>query len=54
MRVSVTDGHINSSPVKAKHIKLWAARDPVLSLVLRNVCVGWNTRMVSEERPYFQ
>ena len=45
---------INASPVLAKHIKSWTARDPVLSKVLEMVREGWTTGSVSEElSPYF-
>ena len=40
---------INASPVLAKHIKSWTARDPVLSRVLEMVRGGWSTENVSEE-----
>ncbi|KAL9982685.1 hypothetical protein ACROYT_G004758 [Oculina patagonica] len=45
---------INTSPVDATKVKLWTARDPVLSQVLQFVLHGW-PMVVEEEalKPYF-
>ena len=45
---------INNSPVDATKIKLWTARDPVLSQVLRFVPQGWPSELEEEAlKPYF-
>ena len=45
---------INTSPVDATRIKLWTARDPVLSQVLRFVPQGWPSELEEEAlKPYF-
>ena len=41
---------INTSPVDATKIKLWTARDPMLSQVLQFVLQGWPSE-VEEEAP---
>ena len=43
---------IKTSPVDATKIKLWTARDPVLSQVLQFVLQGW-TSEVDALKPYF-
>ena len=45
---------INTSPVDATRIKLWTARDPVLSQVLQFVLQGWPSEVEEEAvKPYF-
>ena len=39
---------INTSPVDATKIKLWTARDPVLSQVLQFVLQGWPSEVEEE------
>ena len=45
---------INASPVDAAKVKLWTARDPVLSQVLQFVLYGWPLTVEEETlKPYF-
>ena len=45
---------INTSPVDATKIKLWTARDSVLSQVLQFVLQGWPSEVEEEAlKPYF-
>ena len=45
---------INTSPVDATTIKLWTARDPVLSQVLQFVLQGWASYVEKEAlKPFF-
>ena len=45
---------ISTSPVDATKVKLWTARDPVLSLVLQFVLQGWPLKVEDEAlKPYF-
>jgi len=45
---------INTSPVDATKVKLWTARDPVLSQVLQFVLQGWPVAVEEETlKPYF-
>ena len=45
---------INTSPIDATKIKLWTARDPVLSQVLLFVLQGWPSEVDEEAlKPYF-
>lgn len=45
---------INTSPVNAAKVKLWTARDPVLSQVLQFVLYGWPFTIEEEAlKPYF-
>ena len=39
---------INTSPVDATRIKLWTARDPVLSQVIQFVLQGWPSEVEEE------
>ena len=44
---------LSESPVTAKQIRLWTARDPVLSQVRRGVMQGWPAAVAQEEfKPY--
>ena len=46
--------NINTSPVHVNKIKLWTARDPVLSQVLQFVLQGWPSEVEEEAlKPYF-
>ena len=40
--------NINTSPVHVNKIKLWTARDPVLSQVLQFVLQGWPSEVEEE------
>ena len=45
---------MNTSPVDATKIKLWTARDPVLSQVLQSVLQRWPSEVEEEAlKPYF-